>query len=177
MTTTPVKARMAELRKKLEHHIQLYHQLDNPVISDAEYDALMNELLVLEASHPELLTPDSPSLRVGAPPLKGFREVTHKVPMLSLKNAFNDEQVLSFQKDIIKQLKLDGDIPIEYLMEPKLDGLAVSLIYENGILVQASTRGDGKTGEEVTNNVKTIRAVPLKLNGNEYPGLFEVRGE
>ncbi|MGI9212337.1 MAG: NAD-dependent DNA ligase LigA, partial [Methylococcaceae bacterium] len=106
-----------------------------------------------------------------------FREVTHKVPMLSLKNAFNDEQVVSFQKDIIKQLKLDGQALIEYLMEPKLDGLAVSLIYENGILVQASTRGDGKTGEEVTNNVKTIRAIPLKLNGSEYPGLFEVRGE
>lgn len=177
MTYPSITARIAELRHLIEHHNRLYHQLDNPVISDLEYDALMRELLELESHHPELHTPDSPTLRVGAPPVKGFREITHKVPMLSLKNAFDEDQVTGFQRDIIRQLKMDGQTNIEYMLEPKLDGLAVSLIYENGILVQAATRGDGKTGEDVTDNVRTIRAIPLKLTGTDYPGLFEVRGE
>jgi len=175
-TSTPHE-RIIELKNQIDLHNRLYYQLDNPAISDGEYDALMQELLELEQQFPELQTADSPSRRVGAAPLKAFGEVRHTVPMLSLKNAFTASDVASFQRDVYKQLKLEESLPLAYMAEPKLDGLAVSLIYKAGELVQAATRGDGKTGEDVTHNVRTIAEIPLKLTGSEYPDYFEVRGE
>lgn len=170
-------ARVAVLKQQIDYHNQRYYQLDAPLISDAEFDILIQELLELEQHYPELQTTDSPTQRVGASPVKGFAEVVHTVPMLSLKNAFADEHIVSFQRDIVKQLKLADDTPIEYIAEPKLDGLAISLLYEQGELVKAATRGDGKTGEDVTHNARTIRNIPLKLSGSGYPETFEVRGE
>lgn len=176
-TLQALSARVAELRQLIEYHNQRYHQLDDPLVSDADYDRLMQELILLEQHHPELQTPTSPTQRVGATPLAGFNAVIHRVPMLSLKNAFSDEDVVAFQKDIVELLGVSAETGIEYLAEPKLDGLAISLIYEQGILVQAATRGDGKKGEDVTHTVKTIRNVPLHLPGSGYPSCFEVRGE
>ncbi|RLA23464.1 MAG: DNA ligase [Gammaproteobacteria bacterium] len=162
-----------KLREQINRHNRSYHQLDDPQISDAEYDLLLRELQILEATHPELITLDSPTHRVGAPPLKIFEEVSHVVPMLSLNNAFNDEEVIEFDRKI--QEKLDQD-SIDYIAEPKLDGLAISLLYQDGVLVQAATRGDGKSGENVTENIRTVRDIPLRLTG-DFPPLFEVRGE
>ncbi len=170
-------ARATELRQLIEYHNQRYYQFDDPSIGDADYDALMQELLALEQACPALQTPDSPTQRVGAAPLKTFREVVHQIPMLSLRNAFDERAVESFQRDIVKLLGLTETVSIEYVVEPKLDGLAVSLTYEKGFLIQAATRGDGRTGEDVTHNVKTIRNIPLRLTGKDYPDHFEVRGE
>jgi DNA ligase (NAD+) len=174
--TIPEKAirRIADLREEIELHNKRYYQLDDPLISDAEYDELMRELIALEERYPALLTPDSPSQRVGAPPLAAFEQVMHTVPMLSLENAFSDEEVRAFDKRVRERLGIDE---VEYVAEPKLDGLAISLLYENGLLVQAATRGDGRTGENVTHNARTIRAIPLKLEGKDYPERVEVRGE
>jgi DNA ligase (NAD+) len=167
-----------ELRKALHWHNYRYYVLDDPEISDAEYDRMMQELIKLEADYPELSSPDSPSLRVGAPPLEKFETVEHSLPMLSLENGFNDADIMEFDRRIKKNLNPDGEII--YTAEPKLDGVAVELVYENSRLVTASTRGDGFSGELITPNVRTIRAVPLKLhNGKEkmVPSLLEVRGE
>src|SRR5512139_2481916 len=139
-----VGRRAAELRAEIEEHNRRYYQLDAPVIADAEYDRLLRELLALERQFPELQTPDSPTQRVGAAPLKAFSEVRHALPMLSLDNAFTEEDVLAFDRRIREKLEHDS---IEYVAEPKLDGLAVSLIYVHGALVQGATRGDGHTGE------------------------------
>ena len=151
-----------------------YHALDDPEISDAEYDALFQALIALEKDHPDLVTPDSPSQRVGAPPTDGFEQVTHLRPMLSLDNAFSDEDVTAFHKRTCERLNATS---VRYCVEPKIDGVAISLLYEAGKLVRAATRGDGSVGEDVTHNVRTIESVPLVLQGDGFPDLLEVRGE
>lgn len=167
--------KLTELRTTLRHHEYLYHVMDTPEIPDGEYDRLMRELRELEAQHPELITPDSPTQRVGAAPLASFSQIRHEVPMLSLDNVFDEESFLAFNKRVQDRLKNSDDLT--YCCELKLDGLAVSILYENGLLVQAATRGDGTTGEDITSNVRTIRAIPLKLRGDNIPQRLEVRGE
>ena len=167
--------KLTELRTTLRHHEYLYHVMDTPEIPVAEYDRLMRELRELEAQHPELITPDSPTQRVGAAPLASFSQIRHEVPMLSLDNVFDEESFLAFNKRVQDRLKNSDDLT--YCCELKLDGLAVSILYENGLLVQAATRGDGTTGEDITSNVRTIRAIPLKLRGDNIPQRLEVRGE
>jgi DNA ligase (NAD+) len=171
-----VRQRVRQLQTDLNDHNYYYHVLDDPRISDAEYDRLMNELIQLEAAHPELVTVDSPTRRVGGAPLPAFEHAAHTVPMLSLDNAFSEQGVLDFHARIQKHA---GKEDVLYTAEPKLDGVAIELRYENGILVQAVTRGDGFTGEVVTDNVRTIRSVPLKLRSEtiDCPQVLEVRGE
>ncbi|WP_318471779.1 NAD-dependent DNA ligase LigA [Photobacterium leiognathi] len=163
------------LREQLDYHGHRYYVEDNPEIPDAEYDRMMQQLLKIEAEHPEWVTVDSPSQRVGGTALEGFTQVKHEIAMLSLDNAFNDDDLRAFQKRLQDRLRSGSEL--SYCCEPKLDGLAVSLMYENGILVQAATRGDGATGENITHNVRTIRAIPLKLQGTDWPARLEVRGE
>ena len=163
-----------ELRRQLDHHNYRYHVLDDPEVSDAEYDRLMRELKALEAEHPELVTPDSPTQRVGATPVSELQEVVHSVPMLSLDNAFTDEDLIAFDRRVRE--RLENVEQVEYSAEPKLDGLAVSFRYESGRLVQAATRGDGLRGEDITHNVRTIKSVPIELRG-DAPRVLEVRGE
>ncbi|WP_438918766.1 NAD-dependent DNA ligase LigA [Kosakonia cowanii] len=170
-----IEQQLTELRTTLRHHEHLYHVMDAPEIPDAEYDRLMRELRELEAQHPDLITPDSPTQRVGAAPLTAFTQIRHEVPMLSLDNVFDEESFLAFNKRVQDRLK-SSDALI-YCCELKLDGLAVSLLYENGVLMRAATRGDGTTGEDITSNVRTIRAIPLKLRGDNIPARLEVRGE
>ncbi|NOH81351.1 NAD-dependent DNA ligase LigA [Vibrio sp. RE86] len=170
-----IQEKLNQLRETLHYHGVKYYVEDSPEIPDAEYDRLMRELMELESQNPELVTVDSPSQRVGGMPLDGFESVNHEIPMLSLDNAFDDGELESFHKrmgDRIPSAKFDV-----FCCEPKLDGLAVSLLYENGILVQAATRGDGATGENITENVRTIKAIPLKLQGEGWPQRIEVRGE
>ena len=167
-------ARAAALRRELQRHLHRYHVLDAPSISDAEYDRLLRELEALEAGHPELITPDSPTQRVGAAPSKRFAEVRHAVPMRSLNNAFNAAEVQDFVRRIVESA---GDDEPEFSVEPKFDGLAVSLRYENGLLVRGATRGDGTTGEDVTANLRTIASIPLRLLTDAPPAVLEVRGE
>ncbi len=169
-----VAERAARLRREIEYHNYRYYVLDAPVISDAEYDALLRELMELERRHPELVTPDSPTQRVGAPPRADMGEVRHAVPMLSLDNAFGEEEVREFDRRVRERL---GAARVGYSCEPKFDGASVSLRYEGGVLVQAGTRGDGYRGEDVTANVRTIRTVPLRLQGEGWPRVLEVRGE
>ncbi|MDA5490524.1 NAD-dependent DNA ligase LigA [Yersinia kristensenii] len=164
-----------QLRTSLRHHEHQYHVLDAPEIPDAEYDRLMQQLRDLEAQHPELITNDSPTQRVGAAPLDAFEQVKHEVPMLSLDNVFDEESYLAFDKRVHDRLK--SAEPLTFCCELKLDGLAVSLLYEEGELVRAATRGDGTTGENITANVRTIRAIPLRLQGDNIPRRVEVRGE
>ncbi|WP_145544011.1 NAD-dependent DNA ligase LigA [Yersinia frederiksenii] len=164
-----------QLRTSLRHHEHQYHVLDAPEIPDAEYDRLMQQLRDLEARHPELITNDSPTQRVGAAPLDAFDQVKHEVPMLSLDNVFDEESYLAFDKRVHDRLKTAE--PLTFCCELKLDGLAVSLLYEEGELVRAATRGDGTTGENITVNVRTIRAIPLRLHGDNIPRRVEVRGE
>jgi len=166
--------RARELRAEIERHNHLYHVLDRPQIPDAEYDALFRELLRLEAEHPEIVTPDSPTQRVGAPPTEAFAQVVHRVPMLSLNNAFDDAEIETFDRRVREALGKDG---IEYAAEPKFDGLAVSLVYERGVFRRGATRGDGYTGEDVTANLRTVRTIPLRLAARKAPLLLEVRGE
>ena len=168
-------SRVQQLREQLNRHSYLYYVLDSPEIPDSEYDRLYRELQQLESKHPELVSPDSPTQRVGELPLKSFSQVTHRTPMLSLDNVFSEDELNAFFKRIHDRLKLDTEL--DFNAEPKLDGLAVSLIYQNGLFIQAATRGDGTTGENVTQNVKTIHSVPLRLTGKGYPELLEVRGE
>ncbi len=169
--------RVNELREQINHHNYRYYVLDDPEISDAEFDKLFRELQSLEEQHPELITPDSPTQRVGAAPLKEFGEVHHTVPMLSLANAMNEDELHGFGKRVVDLLKSKDPNAIEFTAEPKLDGLAISLRYEKGKFVQAATRGDGVTGEDVTQNVRTIHSVPLQLIGKDFPAVLEVRGE
>lgn len=159
----------------MRHHEYQYHVLDAPEVPDAEYDRLMRELRELESAHPELITADSPTQRVGAAPLAAFDQVRHEVPMLSLDNVFDEESFLAFYKRVQDRLKSSD--PLTFCCELKLDGLAVSLLYEDGELVRAATRGDGTTGENITTNVRTIRAIPLRLTGDNIPRRLEVRGE
>ncbi len=170
-----VQARINALREQIRYHNYRYYVLDDPEIPDREYDLMLRELQGLEEQHPELVVPDSPTQRVGAKAVKAFGEVEHQIPMLSLSNAFNEEELIAFNKRVLDRLGTAETI--EYAAEPKLDGLAVSLVYENGVLIQGATRGDGITGEDITQNIRTINSVPLRLVGNNYPRLLEVRGE
>lgn len=178
MTTTKEisPAYLESLREKLREYEYHYHVLDNPLVPDAEYDRLMNELKSLEWQHPEWITSDSPTQRVGAKPLDGFAQITHEIPMLSLDNAFSDEDLDGFLRRMESYISLDPKT-LEFCCEPKLDGLAVSILYESGVLTQAATRGDGSTGEDITANIRTIRNIPLKLNMANPPARLEVRGE
>jgi DNA ligase (NAD+) len=171
------RIRVDELRRQLEQHNRLYYVLDAPTISDAEYDQLFRELQRLEEQYPGLVSPDSPTQRVGGAALDKFSSVTHRLPMLSLENATNAAEIRDFDLRVKKNLGLGSDQPISYLCEPKMDGLAVELVYEQGLLTVASTRGDGVTGEDVTENIRTIRSLPLRLSGARIPRLLEVRGE
>jgi len=163
-----------KLRKEIRYHNHRYYVLDEPEISDAHYDRLLVELVALEHSHPDLITIDSPTMRVGAEPLSAFGEVKHSVPMLSLSNVFSDEEFQDFNHRLCETLDVKE---IDYVAEPKLDGLAISLLYEKGVLIRGATRGDGMTGENVTQNIRTIQSIPLKLQGKNYPETLEVRGE
>jgi DNA ligase (NAD+) len=169
------KARAVKLRELLERYNYRYHALDDPEVPDAEYDQLMLELRALERDFPELQDPHSPSMRVGAAPVSAFGTVKHQVPMLSLDNAFSEQDVRDFDRRIRERLGQND--AIRYAAEPKLDGLAVSALYENGTFVRGATRGDGETGEDITQNLRTINALPLKLRGGKAPRLLEVRGE
>lgn len=169
-------AQLEALRQKLREYEYYYHVLDNPLVPDAEYDRLMNELKNLEWRHPEWITADSPTQRVGAKPLDGFAQVTHEMPMLSLDNAFSDEELDGFLRRMESYITEDPHT-LAFCCEPKLDGLAVSILYVDGVLSQAATRGDGTTGEDITSNIRTIRNIPLKLNMDNPPARLEVRGE
>lgn len=164
------------LRQDLRRYEYEYHVLDNPTIPDAEYDRLFHQLKALETAHPELITADSPTQRVGAKPLSGFAQIRHEIPMLSLDNAFSDEEFYAFVKRIEDRL-IRLPEPLTFCCEPKLDGLAVSILYVNGVLTQAATRGDGTTGEDITANIRTIRNIPLQLLMDNQPARLEVRGE
>lgn len=172
--TTTIDALRA-LRDEINQHNYRYYALDDPSVPDAEYDRLMKQLRALEADHPELITEDSPTQRVGSQPLESFSQITHEVPMLSLDNAFSEEDLKDFNQRVLDRLQLDEDI--EYACEPKLDGIAVSLLYRDGKLVRGATRGDGTTGEDITQNVRTIGSIPLGLHGEGFPAVLEVRGE
>jgi len=177
MVPKEVKERVEQLRREIEYHNYRYYVLNDPIISDPEYDALMRELEELERRYPELITPNSPTQRVGAPPLEEFGTVEHRIPMLSLSNAFNEEEVLEFDRRIKRFLGIDHDI--EYTAEPKIDGVAVEVIYERGELTVGATRGDGYRGEDVTQNIRTIKMIPLFLLDREepIPEYLSVRGE
>ena len=172
-----VRTRVAELRRQLNRHNYRYYVLDSPEISDAEYDALFRRLQDLEEQHPDLITSDSPTQRVGAEPLSEFETVRHRLPMLSLGNAFDEDELRAFDERVKRHLSLPADETIDYLAELKVDGLAVSLTYENGILARGATRGDGATGEDITQNLRTVRAIPLRMLGDDPPSFIEVRGE
>ena len=171
-------ARAAELRRLIERHAYRYHVLDDPEISDAAYDVLYDELQALEEAHPELLTPDSPTQRVGAPPAEGFTKVEHLLPMGSLEKVTTDDQLVKWAADLRKRLGTDE--PVAYVVEPKIDGSAISLVYESGVFRRGATRGDGTRGEDVTANLRTIDSVPLRMLApaqEPAPALLEVRGE
>jgi DNA ligase (NAD+) len=173
-----IKKKIQKLRKLISFHAHRYYELDDPLIADSEYDALFQELLKLEELHPELVAPDSPTQRVGSKPLEEFKTLRHTHPMLSLENAFTEAELLDFEERLKRFLK--SEIDLSYMAEPKLDGLAVELVYAKGVLVTGSTRGDGRTGEEITRNLKTIRSIPLRLaapKNTQIPEILEVRGE
>lgn len=170
-----IQQRVEQLRAALDDHNYYYYVLDDPRIPDAEYDRLFRELQTLEADYPELATDNSPTRRVGSAAETSFEEITHRLPMLSLDNAFSDDELRDFDRRVRDRLATED--PVEYVCEPKLDGLAVSLHYEQGVLTRAATRGDGYTGEDITANIRTIPSVPLTLRGDDYPDLVEVRGE
>ncbi|AZD84830.1 DNA ligase (NAD(+)) [Pseudomonas chlororaphis subsp. aureofaciens] len=180
---TAVETRILELRAELDQHNYRYHVLDEPSIPDAEYDRLFHELKALEAEHPELVSSDSPTQRVGSAALSAFTQVRHEIPMLSLGNAFEETDMREFDRRVTEGLDLPvgdlfgGGAAVEYSCEPKLDGLAVSLLYLDGVLVRGATRGDGTTGEDISVNVRTVRNIPLKLHGSGWPATLEVRGE
>lgn len=178
----PIEQQLAELRENINYHLYRYHTLDDPIISDVEYDQLFNQLKALEAQHPELVTPDSPTQRVGAEPREGFDKVTHPRPMTSLSNAFDDEDMHSWLSRIAKLLPEGVTVEdLAFVVEPKVDGLAVALTYENGLLIQGATRGNGVVGENVTANVRTVKNIPLRIptdpTGPPAPARIEVRGE
>jgi DNA ligase (NAD+) len=180
MSAADPKVTIAELRRQIQQHNHRYYVLDEPSIPDAEYDKLLRALQGLESEHPELITPDSPTQRVGAAPMAAFGQVRHEVPMLSLGNGFEEDDLRDFDRRVREGLGLArdaGDVAITYSCEPKLDGLAVSVLYEQGLLTRGATRGDGSTGEDITANIRTVRNIPLKLEGSGWPARLEVRGE
>ena len=172
---TSIDKKIESLREQLRYHSYKYYVLDDPDIPDAEYDRLHKQLLALEDENPELITSDSPTQRVGSTPLASFEQIQHQMPMLSLDNVFSNDELLAFNQRIQDRLKSEGDI--EFTVEPKLDGLAISIRYEKGELIYAATRGDGSSGENVTQNIRTMHSVPLRLLGKNYPQVLEVRGE
>jgi len=173
-----IRERIESLRDEIRYHNHRYHTLDDIEIPDAEYDRLMRELQGLEKDHPELITPDSPTQRVGAEPSDALHTTKHRLPMLSLDNVFAEDELREFHKRVAEKLEFeDGATDLQYAAEPKLDGAAISLLYEEGVLVRAATRGDGTTGEDITHNARTIDSVPLRLLGEGYPSTLEVRGE
>ncbi|MFY9397660.1 MAG: NAD-dependent DNA ligase LigA [Desulfomonilia bacterium] len=174
MPNDRIRERIEDLRRQINHHNYRYYVLDSPEISDSAYDRLMRELSELEARHPELVTPDSPTQRVGAEPVSSFPPMVHRVPLLSIDNAMDTREIQAFHQRVVRLL---GREDITYCCEPKFDGLAVELVYENGIFIRGGTRGDGYTGEEVTGNLRTIRSIPLRLATPRPPELIEVRGE
>src|SRR5689334_7344775 len=175
MATRTVDKRAEKLREQLDHHLYRYHVLDDPEISDAEYDKLYDELKALEEEHPELVTGDSPTQRVGAPLSGRFQKVEHLTPMGSLEKVTTDESLFKWAEDVRKRLGTDE--PVAFVTEPKIDGLAINLTYEQGQLTRGATRGDGYQGEDVTVNLRTIGSVPLKMRGKGVPSVAEVRGE
>jgi DNA ligase (NAD+) len=170
-------SRIEELRREIERHNRLYYVHDRPEISDAEYDAMFRQLADLEARFPQLVTPDSPTQRVGGAPLEKFSQVAHRIPMLSLENALSEEDLHEFDNRVKRKLALPSDQQLDYICEPKMDGLAISLTYENGKLLLGATRGDGTTGEDVTQNLRTVKSIPLGLATGQPPPFIEVRGE
>ena len=175
---TPVKTparEIAELRDAIRHHLHRYHVLDDPEIADAEFDALFDRLVELENDHPQLVVPDSPTQRVGAEPSERFVAVAHELPMLSLDKCASEQEFIDWEARCRTRVGYEGEL--EFTCEPKIDGVAVSLIYENGVLVRGATRGDGSSGEDITANVRTVPAVPLRLLGDTCPATLEVRGE
>ena len=174
MNPADLSVRLEELREAIDQHSYRYYVLDDPSVTDSEYDRLFNELKALESKYPDLITQDSPTQRVGAKPKGGFAEVAHELPMLSLDNAFSDEDLSSFVRRVEDRISLKT---IDFACEPKLDGIAISLLYEEGRFVRGATRGDGYTGEDITLNIRTLRSVPLKLRGKDWPKRLEVRGE
>lgn len=171
---------IAALKHKINQYNYNYYVLDDPSIPDAEYDRLFLQLQNIEHNNPHLITNDSPTQRVGAAPLGKFKQIKHKLPMLSLSNAFNEEDLNNFERRVLELLKANANQEsgrVEFVAEPKLDGVAVSLFYQNGVLIYGATRGDGETGEDITHNVRTIKSIPLKLLGESYPKVLEVRGE
>ncbi|MFL5977856.1 MAG: NAD-dependent DNA ligase LigA [Gaiellaceae bacterium] len=174
-TQKDVQQRLDELREQVDHHLYRYHVLDDPEISDAEYDRLYDELKALEEEHPDLITADSPTQRVGAPPSERFQKVQHLTPMGSLEKVADEESLFKWAEDVRK--RLDSDEPVAYVIDPKIDGLAINLTYENGVLTRGATRGDGFQGEDVTVNLRTIPSVPLKMRRDGLPSTAEVRGE
>jgi DNA ligase (NAD+) len=172
--TSDVVSRIEALKAALHHHNYQYHALDAPIIADFEYDQLFQALLALEKAHPDLLTKDSPTQRVGSEPLAGFTQIQHALPMLSLDNAFNAVDIADFHERVAERL---GQMHVRYCAEPKIDGVAISLLYEGGRFIRAATRGDGLTGEDVSMNARTIEAIPLVLQGEDFPDRLEVRGE
>ena len=177
MNSSPSAERAAWLREELRRHNVLYYIHDAPEVSDAQYDTLYHELVALETQNPEWVTADSPTQRVGVAPVAAFGSVAHKRPMLSLGNAFSADEMQEFDARVKRHLGMEESEKIAYLCELKLDGLSVSLTYENGVLVQGATRGDGTTGEDITLNLRTIPSLPLRLVGESVPGLIELRGE
>jgi len=178
MAPNDIAHEIESLRNEIRYHNYRYHVLDDPEIPDAEYDRLVRRLETLESEHPELITPDSPTQRVGAQPIAAFGTVEHRLPMLSLDNAFSEQELRDFHRRVVERLELDDEgRHLDYAAEPKLDGAAVSLLYVDGRLERGATRGDGTRGEDITHNVRTIDAVPLKLIGRGYPATMEVRGE
>ena len=168
-------AEIAALRERIRHHLHRYHVLDDPEIADGEYDALFDRLVALEERHPELVVADSPTQRVGAEPLAAFEAVAHELPMLSLDKCLSEDEFVEWEGRCRSRVDYEGDF--EFTCEPKIDGVAVSLIYEDGVLARGATRGDGQTGEDITANVRTVSAVPLRLRGAGFPARLEVRGE
>ncbi len=173
--TFELQEQLAELKQQLNHHNYRYYVLDDPSVPDVEYDRLLQQLQDIERQNPNLITPDSPSQRVGDAPLSAFSQVTHEMPMLSLDNAFDDASLMAFERRLKERLKTTEDIA--FAAEPKLDGIAVSLLYRHGVLERGATRGDGTTGEDITQNVRTIPSIPLRLMGEGFPDVLEVRGE
>jgi DNA ligase (NAD+) len=179
MTNSSAAERAAELRKTLDYHGYRYYVLDDPEIGDDQYDELIHELRAIEAEHPELRTPDSPTQRVGGEPVSDLEKVRHPQPMLSLGNARSADELRAWIARMRNHLAREGieDPDFEYVVEPKIDGLAISLIYRDGVFARGATRGNGEIGEDVTHNLKTIAAIPLKLHDENPPAMVEVRGE
>ncbi len=176
MSRGETRSKLKKIRAQLEVWNYQYYVQDQPTVTDFEYDQVFLELLDIEAKNPELVSEESPSQRVGAPPADGFEQISHLMPMLSLENAFSDDDLERFEKRIFDRLKLER-YPLQYCCEPKLDGVAVSLLYEKGVLIRGATRGDGSVGENITGNIRTLHSIPLRLLGSGYPDLLEIRGE